>query len=118
MDFVFCYGSPQDPSSLAELSDPRFTYDLYTKGYNCQLRGHYPALLGGNPEDTVRGAVYEVSTVDDPENLAAYEGSSYTTAACSIQCMDDKLPVQIDGYASRSVGNTMDLSEGCERSCN
>jgi gamma-glutamylcyclotransferase (GGCT)/AIG2-like uncharacterized protein YtfP len=111
----FFYGSLQDPDLLIDLLGPKDTSHLrpaYIKGYRCKLWGHYPALLPGDFGDTVVGAVYRVSTVEEAEKLANYEGPSYTTAACSIQCTDGGLPEQAEGYVFVFVGNMRDLSEG------
>lgn len=69
-------------------------------------------MVSGDPGDTVTGAVYEVPTVEDAEKLAAYEGPSYTTVACSIWYVDGQSPLQAEGYAFLFVGNTRDLREG------
>ncbi|KAJ5795406.1 uncharacterized protein N7518_003946 [Penicillium psychrosexuale] len=111
----FFYGSLQDQNLLIELLDLSHAPHLrpaYIEGYKCKLWGHYPALLSGDPVDTVTGAVYEVLTFDDAEKLAAYEGPSYTTVACSIRYADGESPTQAEGYAFLFVGNTRDLSEG------
>ncbi|KAJ5507531.1 hypothetical protein N7527_009674 [Penicillium freii] len=111
----FFYGSLQDHSLLIDLLDLKQAPHLrpaYIEGYRCKLWGHYPALLSGDPGDTVMGAVYEVPTIKDAEKLAAYEGPSYTTIACSIQYSDGQRPIQAAGYAFLFVGNMRDLSEG------
>ncbi|KGO71755.1 hypothetical protein PITC_027680 [Penicillium italicum] len=111
----FFYGSLQDQSLLADLLDLKQASHLrpaYIEGYKCKLWGHYPALLSGDPEDTVTGAVYEVRKTEDAEKLAAYEGPSYTTISCSIRYVDDKSPRQAEGYAFLFVGNVRDLDEG------
>lgn len=111
----FFYGSLQDQSLLIDLLDLKHSFHLrpaYIKGYKCKLWGPYPALVSGDPGDTVTGAVYEVPTVEDAEKLAAYEGLSYTTVACSIWYVDGQSPLQAEGYAFLFVGNTRDLREG------
>ncbi|KGO47246.1 hypothetical protein PEX1_076610 [Penicillium expansum] len=111
----FFYGSLQDQSLLVDLLDLKQASHLrpaYIEGYKCKLWGHYPALLSSGPGDIVTGAAYEVPTIEDAEKLAAYEGPSYTTIACSIRYADDQSPRQAEGYAFLFVGNMRDLSEG------
>ncbi|KAF7521992.1 hypothetical protein PCG10_007773 [Penicillium crustosum] len=111
----FFYGSLQDKGLLIDLLDLKQASHLrpaYIEGYKCKLWGPYPALLSGDPGDTVRGAVYEVPTIEDAEKLAAYEGPNYTTIACSIRYADGQSPTQAEGYAFLFVGNMRDLSEG------
>lgn len=111
----FFYGSLQDQNLLVDLLGVKHASHLrpaYIKGYKCKLWGHYPALLLGDPGDTVTGAVYEVHTAEDAEKLAAYEGPSYTTVGCSIRYTDGESPIQTEGYVFLFVGNMRDLSEG------
>lgn len=111
----FFYGSLQDHSLLIDLLDLKQTPYLrpaYIEGYKCKLWGPYPALLSGDPGDTVTGAVYEVRTIEDAEKLAAYEGLSYTSITCSIQYSDGQSPTQAEGYAFLFVGHMRDLREG------
>ncbi|CAG8042386.1 unnamed protein product [Penicillium nalgiovense] len=111
----FFYSSLQDQSLLIDLLDLKHSFHLrpaYVEGYKCKLWGHYPALLSGDPGDTVTGAVYEVQTVEDAEKLAAYEGPSYTTVACSNRYVDGQSPIQAEGYTFLFVGYMRDLSEG------
>ncbi|KAJ5185195.1 hypothetical protein N7472_010035 [Penicillium cf. griseofulvum] len=111
----FFYGSLQDQSLLVDLLDVKHASHLrpaYIEGYKCKLWGHYPALLLGDPGDTVTGAVYEIHTAEDARKLAAYEGPSYTTVECSIRYADGESPMQTEGYVFLFVGNMRDLSEG------
>ncbi|KAF4760141.1 hypothetical protein N7455_002390 [Penicillium solitum] len=111
----FFYGSLQDQSLLIDLLGLKQASHLrpaYIEGYKCKFWGPYPALLSGDPGDTVTGAVYEIPTVEDAKKLAAYEGPNYTTIACSIRYADGQSPTQAEGYAFLFVGNMRDLSEG------
>ncbi|CAG8888228.1 unnamed protein product [Penicillium egyptiacum] len=111
----FFYGSLQDQNLLIDLLDLKHAFHLrpaYIDGYKCKLWGHYPALLSGNPGDTVIGAVYQVPTNEHAEKLAAYEGPSYTTVPCSIRYVDGQSPTHAEGYAFLFVGNMRDLSDG------
>ena len=110
----FFHGSLQDLSLLVDILNLENAPTLrpaYIKGYRCKLWGHYPALMKGDPEDTVTGTVYEVQTIGDAESLASYEGPSYMTISCAVWYTHSEPLAQEEGHAFLFVGNERDLSE-------
>ncbi|CAG8926060.1 unnamed protein product [Penicillium salamii] len=111
----FFYGSLQDPGLLRHIlgleDNPTFR-PAQLKGFKCRLWGQYPALLSGDPDDTVTGTVYEVQTVHHAERLANYETASYQAVPCAAQYTDCESSSQLQAHVFLFVGNLRDLSDG------
>lgn len=110
----FFYGSLQDPGLLRHIlgleDNPTFR-PAQLNGFKCRLWGQYPALLSGDPDDTVTGAVYEVQTVHHAERLASYETASYQAIPCAAQYTDCESLSQLQAHVFLFVGNSRDLSD-------
>lgn len=81
-------------------------------GYACKLWGQYPALIDGEMDAIVSGAVYDVESVDDARKLAAYETKNYQTKPCRINYTDGKQPETAYGQLFMFAGNKGDLDAG------
>lgn len=119
-----------DPCIIAEILGLDEKPDLrpaYITGYKCKLWGQYPALLDADADvgadggagtgadvgvAAVKGAVYDVNTVEDGEKLAAYETSSYQAESCWIRYVDGEEPGEEVGSVFKFVGSEKDLSDG------
>lgn len=110
----FFYGTLADPSmprDILELDSEPELRPAYLVGYECKLWGQYPALLDA-PGLEVKGAVYNVRTVEEGERLAEYETNHYHAESCHIRYTDGKEPAEDYGYTFKFVGDRRDLSEG------
>lgn len=59
-------------------------------GYKIKMWGPYPALLGGDESDVVRGMAYGVERSTGRDRLQAYKTNRYRTELCSIHTEDKR----------------------------
>lgn len=111
----FFYGTLQHPAllkNILNLAEEPVLRPAILDGYKCKLWSSYPALLPGRPQDTVQGSLYEVTSVEHAERLAAFETNSYAPRACELRFGERGASEYDEGICFMFVGNTGDLVDG------
>ncbi|KAF1949804.1 hypothetical protein CC80DRAFT_579576 [Byssothecium circinans] len=87
---MFFYGSLMDPEviqAILNLSEPPTTRPATISGFQIKMWGIYPTLIPGR-SGMVVGCVWEVTSEDHFERLAAYETAAYRWVECDAVLED------------------------------
>ena len=91
----FFYGTLTDPSQLQEvlqLPEPPVFKAAPVSSRKIMLRGQYPALVNGAPDDFVKGMAYSVETEEHEKMLEYYETDAYDVVGARILVGGEKVP--------------------------
>lgn len=88
---MFFYGSLRDPEVLQavlDLSELPITRPATISGFEIKMWGIYPALVPSTASEKVLGSVWELTSEDHFDRLAAYETAAYRWIECDAVLED------------------------------
>lgn len=112
-EWYFFYGSLMDPRQLQRVlglrERPRDLRPAKIKGHLTRMWGPYPVLLGGPPENVVKGVACEIERGEHKDKLALYETANYRERNCIIQFSTEEVVV---GTTFEWAGDERELRDG------
>lgn len=108
------YGSLMDPETLSRVLNLATPDSLKMRrarvlGYQIKLWGPYPALVDGEPNQSVYGVMCEISSEAHMDRLAAYETDKYSLEYCFIELLNDE-----NGSVEKTVSGVSFMWDGEE----
>lgn len=111
---MFFYGSLMDPEviqAILNLSELPVTKPATLSGYQIKMWGIYPALI---PKESgrVTGYVWEVTSEDQFERLAAYETTAYRWVECDAVLEDGAVLKGCRTFCWAGAPDSRELEDG------
>jgi hypothetical protein len=111
---MFFYGSVMDPEvirAIHNLAEPPAAKPATISGFRIKMWGAYPTLIPSTSE-RVAGSVWEVTSEEHLDLLAAYETAAYTLVKCEAGWEDATVLEHCRTFCRAGKADSSELEDG------